>query len=716
MNYIRTSARCLNFSTHVTILFMMVLFMFTLIGCSNDGGSSNTAATVTTKIEGDNLTFYLDVARAASRTELGKDYASAILEVFPDFGEQADSLLNSMFLELQTQNTSYLFADLLLMAQEIIQNVPDEYVDEISGMQAIFNYDIDELGDGLLSQNELLVYQLSIDIFGPLYGSAAGVFGEGSTSGNTLVGLNIDLPESIKPKTRKMMSTTFIINGEQSIMNMGFTGLLAPGCVLGSNSIFACILSADIITSNSASRSSAMDLRYALETKTGLQEVANILSFNDYRFDHLVFLADKTQAAIVENDIDGQARTVRTSESNLSSGVTWNNANAIAVVNSFLLQGNETTYANTGNFARWDSLFRFFDVTSYSTSIDPHNIGYIQNYKGSDGSGTSSAGALFRSTEEFTTCQSVTLDLNAMDLKVNFIVDDSETDSLSAAQHFSGDIFTIPELPSESPEKWCKVCAKNTNLELDVDILCSLNNQVYQLKAGESTRWDIYEGDNSLGNSFSISQVHTSRGKIVTDLKVARINKGHGVHWYELTIGIFREWTFINEGSAFPMYGAIYRPMPWNGLNGDIPTNQSITVVADAVSLMPHGPYIIHDEYQQHDPAYQYRYNVTGDLENAKVRLSRTAKAREITDVDFELFGWFWGYLTYSIYDHQTGETSIWAVFGFSDHSRTLKMPLGYKGFDVKWYSWREEEWFDVSSITGSRENGYKVRAVVKKE
>ncbi len=701
----------------VTVLLAALVFAIT--GCGS-GGRGNSGSIVTTKSGGGYLTFYLDVGQASSRKDVGESYALAILSVFPDFEKQADSLLKAMFVKFQERASAADFSGLLAEAEAIRQNIPPEYSEEISGMQEIFSCSIDELGDGRLSRNELLVYQLSMDIFGPPAGSAVGVWGSGTTSGDTLVGLNVDWPDNITLDNPKMMSTVIFIDGDRSIASIGFTGLLATGCTFSNDNIFGCILGADISDSNPLTAtigSSAMDLRYALETENSRQNVTAFLSNIDYRYDHQVFVADTSAAQVLENDIDGLDRSLRHSLSSLSPGASWNNPNAIAAVNTFLLNGNESNFSSLTNSARWESYCRYLEPASHTASWNSTDIKQLQDFKGDSNREAADDGALFRSHDGYSTCQRIILDVNLMEMSVFFTSSDPQDGSPLQVEYFAGDIFTIPTPPPSAEQHCCELVARNTNLETDVDITCSLNNQTYSLKAGARERWYIEEGCNNLSDKFSISKVHNSRSKIIPVLRVDRFNQSQGVHWYEITAGVFREWTFINTGSTFPMYGSIYRPSPWERENTVLAVGETKKVVGDAVSLLPHGPYEITDwQQREHDPAKEYRYNVEGDLANAEVRLARLAKARAITDVDFELFGWFYVYLTYWIHDSQTDESAIWAVFAIPGRSRTIKMPLGYHGFDAKWYSWRDEEWHPVSRIEGDRTNGFKVRAVVNTE
>gem|GEM_PF-1100902 len=698
----------------VTVLLAALVYAIT--GCGS-GGSGYSGSVVTTKSGGGYLTFYLDVDQASSRKDVGESYASAILSVFPDFEKQIDSLLNAMFVKLQERDSAVNFSGLLVEAEAIRQNIPAEYSEEISGMQEIFSYSVDQLGDGRLSRNELLVYQLSMDIFGPPAGSAVGVWGGGTTSGDTLVGVNVDWPDNITLDNPKMMSTVIFIDGDRSIASIGFTGLLATGCAFSDDHIFGCILGADISDSNPLTAimgSSAMDLRYALETENSRQKVTDFLSSIDYRYDHQVFVADISAAQVLENDIDGLDRGLRHSLSSLSTGISWSNPNAIAAVNAFLLNGNESSFSSLTNSARWDSYCRYLDSAPHTTTWNSTDIKQIQDFKGDSNSEAADDGALFRSHDGYSTCQRIILDINLMEMSVFFPSSDPQDGSPLQVEYFDGDIFTIPTPPPTAEQHCCELVARNTNLEIDVDITCSLNNQTYLLKAGARERWYIEEGCDNLSNKFSISKVHTSRSKIIPVLRVVRINQSQGVHWYEITAGVFREWTFINTGTTYPMHGDIYRPSPWERENTVLAVGETKKVVGDAISLLPNGPYEVNDwEQREHDPAYQYWYNIEGDLGNAEIRLARLAKARAITDVDFELFGWYYGYLTYWIHDRQTNESAIWAVFALTGYSRTIKMPLGHHGFDAKWYSWRDEEWYPVSRIEGDRTNGFKVRAVV---
>ena len=106
-----------------------------------------------------------------THSQMGEEYAKAIVATFPDYEKHIDSLLKDQFDLLAAAKDvigyDLNFALCLTRATAIKGNLQPEYQDEIAGLLTIFNYDQDILGDGRLSQDEMLVFQLFGDVMRP---------------------------------------------------------------------------------------------------------------------------------------------------------------------------------------------------------------------------------------------------------------------------------------------------------------------------------------------------------------------------------------------------------------------------------------------------------------------------------------------------------------------------------------------------------------------
>lgn len=95
-------------------------------------------------------------------------------------------------------------------------------------MQAVFNYGKDVLGDGRISQNELLVYQLFGDVMRPTQCSGAAAFGDASATGATIIGRNLDWDLLQHDDASAMHTVLYIKDGDQSLVMFNILGSSVP--------------------------------------------------------------------------------------------------------------------------------------------------------------------------------------------------------------------------------------------------------------------------------------------------------------------------------------------------------------------------------------------------------------------------------------------------------------------------------------------------------
>jgi hypothetical protein len=429
---------------------------FSLLGCSDDSQERSAPNPVSIQQE----IGYYDVKlnfTDTSHFEVGRQFASAIKRTVPDYEQVVD---RALYLQMSFLSRVGLTFDIIrTRAQTLLDNPKFHaaYRDEIVGMQEVFSYQTDELDDGKLSANELLVFQFVPDVMRAYSCSATAAYGNATTTGKTIIGRNLEWINELIPEIAKIYAITTFRNGDTSVVNMGVLGQLFAISMLNDKKLFAAILdsaTSDLETEPKAIvpypgdlsqiRSYSFDLRYAMENFAELSEVSGYMTAPDhvYAFNHLIFLADDESAGVVENDINLKVgtpgnRSLRSEDSILSAQVPedqqWPIRDAIATVNDFRLPGNDYAAA-LSDTARWTSFRELYAGLMAGQRIDVDAMKGIVGYHPPT-FGLMEEGAIFvhETSPEmdewvglgdtplmFNTIQSIVLDMSTLDLWVSF--------------------------------------------------------------------------------------------------------------------------------------------------------------------------------------------------------------------------------------------------------------------------------------------------------
>ena len=443
---------------HKKFLFTTALIVgiaLSLVSCSDDNQEPTPNAVLIQQQIG-----YYDVKlnfTDTSHFEVGRQFASAIQRTVPDYEQVVDrALLVQMFFLGKAGLT---FDIVKTRARTLLDNPKfhGAYRDEIAGMQEVFSYQTDVLGDGKLSANELLVVQFVPDVMRAFSCSATAAYGSATSTGKTIIGRNLEWINELIPEIARIYAVTTLRNADTAVVNIGVLGQLFAISMFNEHQLFGAILDSattDLDTQPktivpypsdlSGIRSYSFDLRYALENFAELSDVSNYMTDPDHRyaFNHLIFLADDASAGVVENDINLKAgtpgnRRLRTEDSVLSAQVPddqqWPIRGAFATVNDFRLPGNDYAAA-LSDTARWTSFRELYAGLSYGQTIDVNAMKGIAGYHPPT-SGLMEAGAIFvhetqLETDEwiglgdvplmFNTIQSIVMDMSTLDLWISF--------------------------------------------------------------------------------------------------------------------------------------------------------------------------------------------------------------------------------------------------------------------------------------------------------
>ncbi len=406
------------------LLACIILSSILLLGgCGGGNGGGDSRAVSIRRMQDAYYNVVMDYTGRTNK-EMGRALGEEILRVVPDYESIADSLLQDEFRLLASHDLSPDFPTALSRAQAIFPKVPQECLDELAGMQEIFSFDQDILGDGRLSKNELGLLQLFQDVIRPTQCSGVAAFGKSSSTGKTVLGRNLDWDDLPQNSLSRIHAVTTTKNGEKSIVIVHFLGFLTPITGFNDNKIFGAFLDAETgapyPTDLSTKRSYGLDFRYALENMSTIQEMVDFLKTKDYAFNHLVFMADETTAGVLEQNIGSPGRGFRYPDSQLRQGVSWDVPETVATVNDYRLPGNYVyPDDDPSDNNRWRTYRTLLSSElARKTTIDVDNMKRIAGYSGTDGNAYTS-GAVFLSNRIVTT-QSIILRMDTLEMWIHF--------------------------------------------------------------------------------------------------------------------------------------------------------------------------------------------------------------------------------------------------------------------------------------------------------
>ena len=375
----------------------LFLTMLLLSGCYYQSGPDSVSGSIVAISKCD--THYMvtiDYRNGATRYDAGREYGELLHVLMPEYESIVDGCLMqlNLFGQLPGVTGANSYKKIISNVKLIRSQVQDEYRDEIEGFASTMSGgDDDCLGDGKLSINETWILSIMPDVLRAFQCSGISVFGPLSSTGMTMTGRALDFFSGFKGEFARTQAVTVIKNNDKSICLVGFLGNLGATTVFNEDGVFAAVLDSPVHRPNDFinKRSYVMDLRYAVELiddNDTLEKIAGYMSDSNHRyvFNHNILLSDTEKSMVLENDLFNN-RQLRGGSSTLRAGISWEFKDAIAVVNSFLLEGNvdnhTSSFSNMGkNTKRWATFNSLMDFASADHSVSPEEIRKIMSYHG----------------------------------------------------------------------------------------------------------------------------------------------------------------------------------------------------------------------------------------------------------------------------------------------------------------------------------------------
>lgn len=312
---------------------LIILTIFIIISCKPREFSKGNVSIV------DNKTHYrilIDYRENQDYRATGEILGEAILNVIPNYEELVDSYLYEM---TRRQYPSYLH-----QADNLAQNIPGDYYEEMLGIASNFTGVESVQNDGKLSVKEYILFNILADVIPRVMGcSFIGVNSEASTTGDTILSRNLEWFSGKANQLGQLHAITEFIRDDINTVSIGYAGIM--GIVSGANSenIFTGILDSPIKKYPSRGKNSyMMEIRRALENSETLDEMVwYVTDDKEYMRSFLLALSDNSDSVVLENyqrssESGGLISAVREWNSDLNYA-NWEVENTIAAVNSFLL-------------------------------------------------------------------------------------------------------------------------------------------------------------------------------------------------------------------------------------------------------------------------------------------------------------------------------------------------------------------------------------------
>lgn len=346
----------------ITFLFALVLF-FTP-GCNSSSPDDADGSVSISKTD----TYYKVTIDYTDKDyySIGREYAQKVLEIQPEYEKYADSFIVDSSTALNAQDPNLTYEVLLERAKEIYKQADSSYAQEMEGFASQLGGGTTNVaGDGKISHDEYLLLNFNPDVSTLDSCSSIAVYGDRSSTGKTIIGRNTDWFPGNNAQIANLNAIVYARTGNKQVVSVNTLGSTGYIVALSSDGIFIANQYSDIGETYSAvgKRSIMLDIRKALETENTLEDVAAFLADPQklYGYHHLMVLADKNTAKVLENDFE-RHRELRTESSELNPGITWGFTNAICAVNSFILKGNFDNHTkmplapekpNVYNLGRW---------------------------------------------------------------------------------------------------------------------------------------------------------------------------------------------------------------------------------------------------------------------------------------------------------------------------------------------------------------------------
>ncbi|MBR3105172.1 MAG: hypothetical protein IKH46_15320 [Lachnospiraceae bacterium] len=316
---------------------------------------------------------YYDVTLDYEKGEpeaVGAAYAQTLRQAIPEFEAKFEPYLYEN-IRRQFHGRVLNYDAVEKRITTLIDGIPEEYEREVKSFARTFSEGREGyVQDGKLSYEEVLTSQIIPDALRPTACSALSLGGNRTASGERLSLRNLEWSIGSEKQITDIHAVVHMKKGERSITGIGMLGLLDIITAVNDDGVMIGILDVGSITGEpfvyENKKCYTFEIRYALEQFMTAREAGEYLvaESGDFTWCHNLLCTDAKDAFCCENATaevaaTGKAHSVlRTVDSELMEGLTWDTPDSLCIVNSFTTKGNQdgftTWQTNQNRFAKYN--------------------------------------------------------------------------------------------------------------------------------------------------------------------------------------------------------------------------------------------------------------------------------------------------------------------------------------------------------------------------
>jgi len=346
----------------------------------------------------------LDYNSGLSHKEMGALLGKEIKDNIPNYAIYCDKIMEPYLGD--SNKHEYSLQYYIENTKRLMKNIDQDYVDELEGMASqVCNTNESRTLDKKLSKDEFLFMNFIQELVQSPDCSASSIYGNKTADGKTISGVNIDMDTSVRntiigrkggtseldaSPMRALSAITIYKQGDKSFCNIGSAGIIGVNSGFNDDKVFATIINTETEKPGNLDkvRTTSFDLRYALENNTTIDETIAFMKDEGHNYykDNIILFSDPKTSKVLENDLrigeNSIKREVRTADSELNDSATWGISDSVAIINSFMLKGNNDSLHKYNNEIRLERFRKL--ITGKVNSSDIEDMKEIMSFTNSD--------------------------------------------------------------------------------------------------------------------------------------------------------------------------------------------------------------------------------------------------------------------------------------------------------------------------------------------
>ena len=317
--------------------------------------------------------------------KVGTAYGRMILESIPEYETTFEPYLFEN-IRLGFDGRQIHYDTLEKRIRTLFDSLPAEYKEEVDAFaKAISEGEEGFEENGQLSYIEAVTMQMIPDALRPTACSALSLWGSKTKSGERITMRNLEWNIGSAGQMTKIHAVVHLKKGDRSITAISMLGVLDIITAVNDDGVMVGILDVGSVQNvpyvYEGKKCYTFALRYALEEFTTAREFGEYMNHEsgDFTWCHNLILSDKKESFCVEDATKEVADTglaksmLRSADTPIHEGLTWNSKDSLCIVNSFTGKGNQDGFSISRS-----NLVRFMKYDQWVSEKDKFSVADVK--------------------------------------------------------------------------------------------------------------------------------------------------------------------------------------------------------------------------------------------------------------------------------------------------------------------------------------------------